>query len=111
MLASLPPRECLQDTIAAPNENVKMRKSATIGISVTTFYYVIIGIVGYAAFGNEAPGNLLTGFGYFEPWWLIMLANLAIVVSILPTACMSAACACASQIMNKHPSGMVLLNA
>lgn len=71
------------DTMAAPNENKKMKRSAGIGIGITTFYYVIIGTVGYAAFGNEAPGNLLTGFGYFEPWWLIMLANLAIVIHLI----------------------------
>lgn len=63
-----------------------MKLSAAIGIGITSFYHVIIGTVGYAAFGNDVPGNLLTGFGYFEPWWLIMLANLAIVVSKLEIA-------------------------
>ena len=90
--------------MAAPNENKKMKRSAGIGIGITTFYYVIIGTVGYAAFGNEAPGNLLTGFGYFEPWWLIMLANLAIVVSILSNACTSNVLACALKVSKDDSS-------
>ena len=34
-------------------------------------------------FGDEyVPGNLLTGFGFFEPYWLVLLANLAIVIHL-----------------------------
>ncbi|CAN6459409.1 unnamed protein product [Victoria cruziana] len=41
------------------------------------------GIFGYAAFGNDAPGNFLTGFGFYEPFWLIDLANICIVVHLV----------------------------
>ncbi|KAK4853509.1 hypothetical protein QYF36_010303 [Acer negundo] len=32
---------------------------------------VSFGCLGYAVLGNQAPGNLLTGFGFYEPFWLI----------------------------------------
>ncbi|KAK6927334.1 hypothetical protein RJ641_005925 [Dillenia turbinata] len=25
---------------------------------------------GYVAFGNDAPRNMLTGFGFYEPFWV-----------------------------------------
>jgi hypothetical protein len=50
-----------QDTIKAPKENYKMKKATALGIATTTFFYAAIGLIGYAAFGNDAPGNLLSG--------------------------------------------------
>jgi len=38
-----------------------MKKATLFGIGTTTFFYACIGIIGYAAFGNAAPGNLLSG--------------------------------------------------
>ena len=35
--------------------------------------------MGYGAVGNEAPTNLLTGFGFFNPYWLIDIANVFMV--------------------------------
>ncbi|KAF1879466.1 hypothetical protein Lal_00005933 [Lupinus albus] len=40
---------------------------------------------GYADFGDEAPGNLLTGFGFYDPYWLVDIANVAIVVHLVGT--------------------------
>ncbi|PNY03181.1 amino acid permease 6-like protein, partial [Trifolium pratense] len=37
----------------------------------------------YAAFGNDAPGNFLTGFGFYEPFWLIDFANVCIAVHLI----------------------------
>ncbi|PNX63191.1 amino acid permease 2-like protein [Trifolium pratense] len=39
--------------------------------------------MGYAAFGDHAPGNLLTGFGFYNPYWLLDIANFAIVVHLI----------------------------
>ena len=39
--------------------------------------------MGYAAFGDFAPGNLLTGFGFYNPFWLLDIANVAIVVHLV----------------------------
>lgn len=32
---------------------------------------------------NQTPGNLLTGFGFYEPYWLIDLANVFIIVHLV----------------------------
>ncbi|KAF7811104.1 Amino acid permease 6 [Senna tora] len=60
------------DTLkSSPPENQAMKKAAFTGILITTTFYMSCGILGYAAFGNTAPGNFLTGFGFYEPFWLI----------------------------------------
>ncbi|KAF5199204.1 Amino acid permease [Thalictrum thalictroides] len=39
--------------------------------------------MGYAAFGDNSPGNLLTGFGFYNPYWLLDIANAAIVIHLI----------------------------
>ncbi|XP_031482698.1 amino acid permease 6-like [Nymphaea colorata] len=74
----------IQDTLkSAPPENKVMKKASFVGVSVTTLFYMACGCLGYAAFGNDAPGNFLTGFGFYEPFWLIDFANLCIVIHLL----------------------------
>ncbi|XVF44947.1 hypothetical protein PTKIN_Ptkin02bG0164000 [Pterospermum kingtungense] len=72
------------DTIrSSPPENEAMKKATSVGVSVTTIFYMSCGVLGYAAFGNKAPGNFLTGFGFYEPYWLIDVANMCIVVHLV----------------------------
>ncbi|CAL9766875.1 unnamed protein product [Musa acuminata subsp. burmannicoides] len=74
----------IQDTIKSPPaENKTMRKATLLSIVVTTVFYMLCGCMGYAAFGDDAPGNLLTGFGFYNPYWLLDIANLAIVVHLV----------------------------
>lgn len=74
----------MQDTLRqSPPENKEMKKASLIGVSTTTMFYVLCGCVGYAAFGNAAPGNFLTGFGFYEPFWLIDLANVCIAIHLI----------------------------
>ncbi|KAK7312249.1 hypothetical protein VNO77_35996 [Canavalia gladiata] len=74
----------IQDTIRSPPaEHKTMRKATTLSIVVTTMFYLLCGCMGYAAFGDNAPGNLLTGFGFYNPYWLLDIANLAIVVHLV----------------------------
>ncbi|CAM8942358.1 unnamed protein product [Rhodiola kirilowii] len=74
----------IQDTLKpSPPEKIEMKKASVIGISTTTAFYVLCGVLGYAAFGNNAPGNFLTGFGFYEPFWLIDFANVCIVVHLV----------------------------
>lgn len=74
----------IQDTIKSPPSEAKtMKKSAKISIGVTTTFYMLCGFMGYAAFGDTAPGNLLTGFGFYNPYWLIDIANVAIVIHLV----------------------------
>ncbi|CAL1412500.1 unnamed protein product [Linum trigynum] len=74
----------IQDTIKSPpSESKTMKKASLISISVTTVFYMLCGCFGYAAFGDQAPGNLLTGFGFYNPYWLLDIANVAIVVHLV----------------------------
>ncbi|KAI3770039.1 hypothetical protein L6452_01159 [Arctium lappa] len=74
----------IQDTLkSSPPEHETMKKATTVGILASTVFYMLCGILGYAAFGNDAPGNFLTGFGFFDPFWLVDLANICIVVHLL----------------------------
>ncbi|XP_061356211.1 amino acid permease 3-like [Gastrolobium bilobum] len=75
----------IQDTIKSPppSEAKTMKKAAKISIGVTTAFYMLCGCMGYAAFGDAAPGNLLTGFGFYNPYWLIDIANAAIVIHLV----------------------------
>ncbi|KDP32819.1 hypothetical protein JCGZ_12111 [Jatropha curcas] len=74
----------IQDTIKSPPSEAKTMKKATlISVAVTTFFYMLCGCFGYAAFGDMSPGNLLTGFGFYNPYWLPDIANVAIVVHLV----------------------------
>lgn len=73
-----------QDTVkSSPPENIAMKKATSVGITVTTVFYMLCGVLGYAAFGNKAPGNFLTGFGFYNPYWLIDIANVCIIVHLI----------------------------
>ncbi|KAH7442284.1 hypothetical protein KP509_03G080300 [Ceratopteris richardii] len=74
----------IQDTLKSPPpENKSMRKATSVGIGVTTIFYMLSGCVGYAAFGNDAPGNILMGFESYGPYWLIDFANACVVVHLV----------------------------
>ncbi|URD92536.1 Transmembrane amino acid transporter protein [Musa troglodytarum] len=74
----------IEDTLKSPPpENQTMKKASMTSIFITTFFYLCCGCFGYAAFGNDTPGNLLTGFGFYEPYWLIDFANACIVVHLV----------------------------
>ena len=60
-----------------------MRKGNVVAVLATTFFYLAVSCFGYAAFGNATPGNLLTGFGFYEPYWLIDFANACIILHLL----------------------------
>ncbi|XP_076887956.1 putative amino acid permease 7 [Bidens hawaiensis] len=74
----------IQDTLkSTPPENKVMKKATVVAILVTTFFYLGCGCFGYAAFGDNTPGNLLTGFGFYEPYWLIDFANACIILHLI----------------------------
>ncbi|XP_068647045.1 amino acid permease 8-like [Aristolochia californica] len=71
----------IQDTIKSPpSENKTMKKASVYGIGITTLFYASVGCVGYAAFGNKAPGNILTGF--YQPFWLVLIAHLSLIIHL-----------------------------
>ncbi|KAH6759192.1 amino acid permease 2 [Perilla frutescens var. frutescens] len=74
----------IQDTIKSPPSEYKTMKKATLlSVAVTTVFYMLCGCFGYAAFGDLSPGNLLTGFGFYNPYWLLDIANAAIVIHLI----------------------------
>lgn len=74
----------IQDTLKSPPvESKTMRKATVTSVAVTTMFYMLCGCFGYAAFGDQSPGNLLTGFGFYNPFWLLDIANAAIVVHLV----------------------------
>ncbi|KAK4575490.1 hypothetical protein RGQ29_026452 [Quercus rubra] len=74
----------IQDTLKSPPpENQTMKRASMVAIFVTTCFYLCCGCFGYAAFGNDTPGNILTGFGFYEPYWLIDFANACVVLHLV----------------------------
>ncbi|CAN0879469.1 Amino acid permease 1 [Linum grandiflorum] len=72
----------IQDTLrSGPPENKEMKKASFAGITITTILYIVCGCTGYAAFGNNVLGDYLGGF--HEPFWLIDLANICIVIHLI----------------------------
>ncbi|CAI9088133.1 OLC1v1022379C1 [Oldenlandia corymbosa var. corymbosa] len=74
----------IQDTLKSPPpENKTMIKASRFSIFTTTVFYLCCGCFGYAAFGDKTPGNLLTGFGFYEPYWLVDFANACIILHLV----------------------------
>ncbi|KAL8509744.1 hypothetical protein ACS0TY_016814 [Phlomoides rotata] len=74
----------IEDTLKSPPpENRTMKKATMAAILITTFFYLCCGCFGYAAFGDDTPGNLLTGFGFYEPYWLVDFANACIILHLI----------------------------
>ncbi|KAJ9562881.1 hypothetical protein OSB04_008041 [Centaurea solstitialis] len=74
----------IQSTLKSPPpEEVTMKKASRIAIFTTTLFYLCCGGSGYAAFGNATPGNILTGFGFYEPYWLIDFANVCVFLHLV----------------------------
>ncbi|KAK6916296.1 Amino acid transporter, transmembrane domain [Dillenia turbinata] len=72
------------DTIkSGPSKIKEMKKATSVAISVTTIFYVLCGVTGYAAFGNKISGNLLTGFELDRLFWLANVANVCVVVHLI----------------------------
>ncbi|RWR90352.1 amino acid permease 8-like protein [Cinnamomum micranthum f. kanehirae] len=72
----------IQDTLKSPPpENKTMKKATTFGLGITTLFYISLGCMGYAAFGNDSPGNVLTGF--YEPFWLVDIGHLAVLIHLI----------------------------
>lgn len=60
-----------------------MKKATLVSVGVTTAFYMLCGAWDMQCLGNQAPGNLLTGFGNFNPFWLLDIANAAIVIHLV----------------------------
>ncbi|XP_056168507.1 amino acid permease 4-like isoform X2 [Syzygium oleosum] len=73
-----------QDTIGSPPSEAKtMKKAISLSTVVMTTIYMLCGCVGYAAFGNDTPRNFLIDLGFDNPFWLLDIANAAIVINLV----------------------------
>ncbi|XP_039172675.1 amino acid permease 3 isoform X2 [Eucalyptus grandis] len=74
----------IQDTIKSPpSESKTMKKATLISLAVMTPFYLLCGCMVYGAFGDLSPGHLLAGFEFFHPYWLIDIANVAVVIHLV----------------------------
>ncbi|KAL9379729.1 hypothetical protein Peur_028211 [Populus x canadensis] len=72
----------IQDTLkSVPPENKVMKRVSLFVVVGTAFFYISLGCIGYAAFGNDVPGNILSGF--YEPFWLVDMANIAVIIHLI----------------------------
>ncbi|KAB5529885.1 hypothetical protein DKX38_019966 [Salix brachista] len=72
----------IQDTLKShPPENKVMKRASLYVVAGTALFYISLGCVGYAAFGNDVPGNVLSGF--YEPFWLVDIANIAVIIHLI----------------------------
>ncbi len=63
-----------------------MRKSIFSSMFFISGLKLAIGCLGYSAFGQQVPVNILTkkgNVGFFNPDWLIDIANVCVVVRIM----------------------------
>ncbi|RAL49427.1 hypothetical protein DM860_012860 [Cuscuta australis] len=75
----------IQDTLKSSSKEKRVMKHAsTIGITISGIFYLLCGTLGYVAFGNGAPGNILTdNHGFYDPYWLETAANACVVIHLV----------------------------
>ncbi|XP_052737018.1 amino acid permease 8 isoform X4 [Vigna angularis] len=72
----------IMDTLKShPAENKQMKRANVLGVTAMTILFLLCSGLGYAAFGDNTPGNILTGFT--EPFWLVALGNGCIVMHMI----------------------------
>ena len=80
----------LQDTLKAQpsgsSEKAQMRKAISSSWVVFTSLYMCVGCLGYSAFGEKTPINLLTKsgtYGFYNPYWLIDCGNIFVMIRMV----------------------------
>ena len=87
----------LQDTLkpaasscAKHTESSRMKKATNAGLLIATAFYFAVGCLGYSAFGDVSPTNLLivqhvqsSRTGFTNPYWLVDCANVFVMINML----------------------------
>ncbi|XP_039170145.1 amino acid permease 3 [Eucalyptus grandis] len=60
-----------------------MKKASLVSIPVATLVYMLSGCIGFAVSGNMVPRNLLTEFGFYDPYWLASIADGTLVIHLI----------------------------
>ncbi|KAI6689437.1 hypothetical protein NL676_026265 [Syzygium grande] len=84
-------------SISLPSDARTTKKAPLVRVAVKSLICMLCGCVGYAAFGDEAPRNLLVGFGFFNPYWPIKIANAAATIHLI----------CAYQVCSRRLFGFI----
>ncbi|KAK7293846.1 hypothetical protein RJT34_16723 [Clitoria ternatea] len=72
----------IMDTLKShPAENKQMKRANVLGVTAMAIVFLACSGLGYAAFGDKTPGNIITGF--YEPFWLVALGNVCIVIHMI----------------------------
>lgn len=72
----------VQDTLHEPPSATRtMKKAVHASLAVTFAAYIGVGVTGYAALGDDTPGNILTGFS--RPAALVTAANACVLVHMV----------------------------
>ena len=72
-----------------------MRKAISSSWVVFTSLYMCVGCLGYSAFGDKTPINLLTKtgvYGFFNPYWLIDAGNMFVMLRMVGAYQVSTCC-------------------
>jgi len=60
-----------------------MKMANKVGLLAMTIIFLLCACSGYAAFDSNTPGRILMGSGFKEPFWLVDLANVYLVVQLV----------------------------
>ncbi|XP_058089870.1 amino acid permease 3-like isoform X1 [Magnolia sinica] len=74
----------IQNTIESPHlESKTMKKATLLSITITTAFKMLCACMAYASFGDRTPSTLLSGFGFHNPFWLLDIANVALIIHLV----------------------------
>lgn len=73
---------CYQDTLRSPPaENAVMKKVNMYSIGGSALFYFLVSFTGYAAYGDQVPGDILSAFS--DVVWLIDIANICVILHLI----------------------------
>jgi amino acid permease len=58
-----------------------MKGANVIGVSTMTMIFLLCSCLGYAAFGDQTPGNIFAAF--YEPYWIVALGDVFIIIHMI----------------------------
>ncbi|XP_058075803.1 amino acid permease 3-like [Magnolia sinica] len=65
-----------------PSAAKTMKKATLLGLTITTAYKTLCFCIVYATFGDSTPTPLLAGSGFYKPFWLLDIGNMAIIIHL-----------------------------
>ena len=85
-MLSYEPQDTLKAQPSGSSEKAQMRRAISSSWVVFTSLYMCVGCLGYSAFGDKTPINLLTKsgtYGFYNPYWLIDCGNIFVMIRMV----------------------------